>query len=185
MSQARLAEAIGRTKSVISRLEDGSTRLDLEVAASIAKVLDTTLAEVLDIETADPGRVAGFAEDLSPFDPPASDWRAGLKRDTRYLHIVETDVLDAMGIGKGDVVVIDIGADAVRAIQALQVAQVRWHPEGDFMKPRTLLRQYVPPRLLITNSTTGNQRMIDLMADDAHIVGVVVDVLKRMSSRRS
>lgn len=180
LSQARLATAIGRTKSVISRIEDGTTRLDLDVATNIAKELGISLAEMLNIEQSDPGRVTGFSEDLSPFSPPADDWRAPLQRDSRYLHTVESDVLDAMGIAKGDVVVVDISAEAVRGIQPLQVAQVRWHPVEDFARPLTLLRQFVPPRLLITNSQAANQRMIDLISDDAHIVGVVVDVLKRM-----
>lgn len=49
LTQESLAEAIGRTKSVVSRLEDGTTRLDLEIAQKVADALGVSLAEVLGI----------------------------------------------------------------------------------------------------------------------------------------
>ena len=44
------------------------------------------------------------------------------------------------------------------------------------MQPVTLLRQFVPPRLLITNSSVANQPSIDMDKEDAHIVGVVISI---------
>ena len=39
------------------------------------------------------------------------------------------------------------------------------------------MRQFVPPRLLITNSSHGNERPIDMVIEHATIVGVVEQII--------
>lgn len=185
MTQSQLAAGIGRSKSVISRIESGDTQLDVNIAESIARVLNCSLADVLNIEVTDPGRVTGLAEDLTPYVIAPGDPWVSLQKGSRYLFTVETNVLERMGIAKGDVCVIDDSAEACAAISPLQAARVRLHPPEDFMQPLTLLRQFVPPRLLISNATGTNQRSIDMDAEDAHIVGVVVEVLRRFPASRA
>ncbi len=185
MTQAQLAEGIGRSKSVISRIESGETQLDLEAARRIAQVLDVSIAAVLNIETNEPGRATGLSEDLAAYVAAPGDPWALLQSGSRYLFAVETNVLDRIGIAKGDVCVIDDSQAACAAVQPLQAVRVRVHPPENFMTPQSLLRQFVPPRLLITNSAAGNQRSLDMDSDDAHIVGVVVEVLRRFATSRA
>lgn len=172
LSQERLGEMIGRSKSVISRLEDGSTSLDLRVASQIAEKLGVSLAEVLGIEGQDP---VGFAEDLTPYTPYPQDPLKGFSGPHRYLYTVETDCLAKTGVLKGDVVVIDDSAERCRAVAPLENVVVLYHPAGE-TKAVLLFRQYVPPTLLITNSGAGNERSIDMGIEDATIVGVLVHV---------
>ncbi len=186
LSQRQLAESIGRTKSVVSRLEDGTTRLDLVVAANIAKVLDVSLAELLNIEGHDPGRVTGngFAEDLSLYAPSPGDPWSALQSGSRYLYKAETAVLEKMGIAKGDVCVVDGSAEACAAVQPLSAVRVHLHHVDNLLRPVSLLRQFVPPQLLITNAHK-NLPSIDMDTENAHVAGVVIEVLRRFPESRA
>ena len=174
-SQERLAAEIGRTKSVISRLESGETKLDIEVAHRIATALAVPVQDVLGIEYV----TKGFSEDIKAFDPPPSDPLRAFIADHRFAYIAQTDALDLAGVHRGDVLVINDSADAARNPQPLQIVSVLYHPSSNG-KALHLLRQFVPPRLLITNSSQGNDRPIDLVLEQATIVGVVENIHRRM-----
>jgi transcriptional regulator with XRE-family HTH domain len=176
-SQEQLALRIGRTKSVISRIEDGKTRLDLEIARKIAEELDEPLAKVLGIDM-ESGPLLAFSEELIPYKANHDDKLLVRVDDGEYPFTVETDALNKAGIQRGDVVVVSDAPEKCRAPKPLQPVRVRLHPPDDFMKPVTLLMLFVPPSLLITNSSAGN-RMLDMDRDDAHIVGTVERVYRR------
>lgn len=182
LSQEALGELVQKTKHQISRIEKGETKLDLSTARRIAKALDVTLAEVVGAEAEDaaPDAPTGFSDELIPYQHQHGDPLAGLQGGNRYLFTVDTDVMSEARVYRGDVVVIDIGAERVAKVQALDLVQVRLHAKDDFMKPLTLLRQFVPPRLLITNAKAGNLPSINMEDEDAHIVGVVVGSHRRM-----
>lgn len=172
-SQEHLGSLIGRSKSVISRLEDGSTRLDLEVAKKVAAALNVTLAEVLGISDED-GYSTGLEDDGARYvADPGDPLQAFVTSPNRYLFRVDSDAVDKAGIRRGDVAIIDDSATACSAVRALQVVLVMHHPE-DGGNAVSLLRQFVPPDLLITNSSTSNAKSLDRIKDDATIVGVVI-----------
>jgi transcriptional regulator with XRE-family HTH domain len=181
LSQERLGVLIGRSKSVISRLEDGTTRLDIDVTKKIAKALDVSVAEVLGIETNGGPRLApaGLAEDIEPYMAEPGDPLAPLATDNRALYTVKTNAVQLAGIGRGDVVVMNESADACRRVKPLDVVRVLYHPPESPARAIELLRQYVPPRKLITNSATHDAPSLDTQIDDAHIVAVVESVHRR------
>jgi DNA-binding XRE family transcriptional regulator len=188
VSQERLGALIGRDKWFIYRLETGGQKLDLEIAQKIADALDVTLAEVVGVASAKdnggngalPSVGIGMSEDVTAYEPAPGDPLSAHVGDNRYLYRVDTDVLDLSGIRAGDIVVVDGGAEACAMRTPLQPVRVRYHPAGQFMEPISLLRLLVPPRLLITNGSRANHPSLDMERDDAHIVGVVTAVHRRL-----
>lgn len=181
-SQEELGRRIGRSKSVVSRLESGETQLTLDMAKRIAQEFGVSIAEVLKLEgvALAPDHGVGFAEELLPYTSKAGDSHVPAAGTHEERFVVDTDAVDAAGIRRGDVVIVDDSASAVARLAGLEVVRVRLHPPEDFMKPVTLLRQFVPPRLLVTNSTQGNGPSINMDEQDAHIVGVVKSTHRRL-----
>lgn len=117
-----------------------------------------------------------FAEDMVPYAPGEGDPFAGLIGPNRYLWRADTNVCDNIGIRRGYVMVVDDSQKALEQIRPLQAVQVAYHPPDDPKRAIRLLRQFVPPHLLITNCSTGNQPSLDSEIDDAQIVGIVTSV---------
>lgn len=174
---------IGRSKSVISRLEDGTTRLDVTIAEKIAAALGVSVAEVLAIESngGPPLAPTGFADDLTPYHAGPGDALVRLAGQNQCLYTVATDAVAGAGVARGDVVVIDEGAEAVKRLRPLDVVRVLYHPPGEPERALELLRQFVPPSKLISNAAPGaaDAAVLDTGRDDAHIVGVVVSQHRR------
>lgn len=180
-SQEHLGSLVGLTKFQLSRLEAGETKLSIDAARKIARALGVTLADLVGEDEAKPS--PGFSDEVVPYTLKADDPLAALQRGSLYLYSADTDALDKAGFPRGAVLQIDDSQTTVaRVLQGRDVhaVRVRLHPPEDFMKPVSLLRQFVPPRLLITNSSKGNLPSIDMDEADAHIVGVVVGVYRRL-----
>lgn len=174
-----LAERVGLSQGHLSRLENGKRLLLVPVAEKIAVALGVSVAEVLGISHVPPAErrpVAGLSEDFTPYVPGPNDPFAGLAGNGHYLFEIHTTALDKAGVAYGDIAVVSDAKALCANPPPLSKVRVRLHPRENFMKPVTLLRQFVPPKLLITNSTHGNEPSIDMDEDDAHIVGVVLSV---------
>lgn len=183
MSQKQLGARIGRTKSVISRLEDGSTSLDLEVARKVAQALDCSLSELLALETEDRGRVSGGIadrDDLTFFEQERDERFPRPTGPNRYFMKVESDVVAGMGIDKDDRVEVDGSPEICKNPPALAAVRVQFLPDPS--RPThtiSLLRQFVPPSKLITNSPRRDERPLDLERDNVKILGVITWSHKR------
>lgn len=159
--------------------------MDLTTAKKLAQAFDVPLTEVVKIDGIQPSahkmpaRPHGFNEDVSDYKPSPNDPLAAAQHADVYLKLVENEVLDKVGATKGCVLEINISRQAVKNVQPLDLVLVRYHPADDFMRAVSLVRQFVPPRLLITNSIASNMRMIDMDEEDAHIVGVVAKIHPR------
>lgn len=164
----------------VSRLETGATQLKLDVAQRIAKALNVSLADVVGVTNGDKPP-AGFSDDMVPYEAGPSDPFARLAGDNRYLMQATSDCLDLAGISKGDVLVADGSEAACRKPPALAAVRVQYHPDpNDPMHAVTLLRQFLPPRLVITNSSRENAPALDLSTDDAQILAVIISVHRRL-----
>lgn len=180
LSQSELASRLGMGKWDVSRLETGATQLKLDVAQRVAEALGVTLAEVVGVANG-ASVTPGFSDDLVPYETSASDPFAGLAGGNRYLLQATSDSLDLAGIGAGDVLVADGSAEACRKIAPLTAVRVQYHPDpNDPMHAVTLLRQYLPPRLLVTNSSKENAPAIDMAKEDAQILAVIVSVHRKL-----
>ncbi|KAB2918486.1 MAG: helix-turn-helix transcriptional regulator [Hyphomicrobiaceae bacterium] len=177
LTQEELAERTGISVAHISRMENGKRGVSRENARKIAAALERRAAEVLGLDDGKSSAAdfKGFREELTPYELGPSDPFAGLKTRNRYLMTVHTDALARMGIRNGDVVVVDGSAEICSNPPALSAVRVQYHYDSKRPgKAVTLMRQFVPPSLLITNSAGRNASSIDMETDDAQIVGVIV-----------
>jgi len=183
LTQEALGQRIGRTKSAISKLESGETALDLAMAKKIADALDVGLQDVLAIEPeGSSDRSSGFEDDAERYTPPPGDPLKAYETNNQHLMTVSSAVIDKAGVEPGDIVIVDYGSTACANVKPLQLVVVRYHPTGDPSEEgQTLIRQFVPPSMLITNSSKINYRQIDMDKEVAAIVGVVEGVHRKMS----
>jgi transcriptional regulator with XRE-family HTH domain len=174
-SQGTLAQAVGWPTSAICKLEKGNKQLRVSELEKLAEVFNVSVADVLGVSS-EGGQVApGFSDDVAVYDAGERDPFKGLITENRYLLTVTGDTLDKAGIRRGDVVVVDNSAAAVKGLKPLDFVHVQYHPDGDMTgKAIALLRQFVPPSMLVTNSGTRNEKSLDTDIDDAQILGVVV-----------
>lgn len=139
------------------------------------------LAEILQAPSKQLGLPAGepdappmqFAEDMVAYTPGEGDPFVGLTGPNRYLWMATTNVCDNIGIRRGLLMVVDDSQKAIDNLKPLDVVQVIYHPPAEPNRALQLIRQFVPPRLLITNCAAGNLPSLDLARDDVQIVGLV------------
>jgi transcriptional regulator with XRE-family HTH domain len=179
LSGSKLGEMIGRTKHQISRLESGETKLDLRTADVIATALDVTIEEVLGLPSVRNGVAQGFSEDATAYTPSACDAISSLVSGHRWLYRIESDALEKIGIHKGDLVLVDDSAEAVKAVDPLKPVLVNWRSKAEPGRSVILLRQFVPPSLAITNAE--NNEMPLNLDGDIHIFAVCVQVIRSLS----
>ncbi len=96
----------------------------------------------------------------------------------RFLYVATSESLDLAGVTVGDILVINDAAEACKNVRPLQIVSVLYHASSNG-KALHLLRQFVPPRLLITNSSKRNDPSIDMETEQATIVGVVESIHRR------
>lgn len=169
ISQTALGDKIGLAKWDISRYETGETPLRLDVAHRISEALGVPLSEVLGIDDR-----RGFTEDAAPYIAAKGDPLAKLAASfNQSLYLVKTAALDELGIKQGDAILIDISAEAVAALKPLDAVIVQIYDKIELTKATTLLRQFIPPHLLVTNSRKENFPPINMEQDEANIKGIV------------
>ncbi|MFM2421601.1 MAG: hypothetical protein RL291_131 [Pseudomonadota bacterium] len=176
-SQEHLGTLVNRTKHAISRLEKGDSSLDLAMAKQIADAFGVTLGEVIVLNGKSHG--GGFRDDAATYEPAAGDPLLAHVGPNRYLLRVETDALDQAGLARGDIAIVDDSAKACHDVGPLQLVVVNYRL-GKTGRSVQLLRQFVPPDLLITNASQTNEPSLSVKRDEAAIVGVVVDVFRRL-----
>jgi transcriptional regulator with XRE-family HTH domain len=192
-SQEKLARAIGLDPTAISKIEKGLKRLRAEEAMKMADALNVDVAALLGTPLPEsgidvpqqPDAPAGFADEAVPYVAGPDDPFAKLQTDNRYLLTVTCDSLDAIGINRGDIVVVDGGKAAHAGLKALQIVRVQYHAPASMAqhsKATTLLRQFVPPALVVTNSMRSNARPVNLDTEDAQIMGVVVSIHRALQA---
>ncbi len=183
MTVRGLAEKAGVDHSMLSRIESGERGLSVPMAEKLAEALDTTAAELLGIAMAPGGAApAELREDAEPFtfdEATAGDMPIAIRRaarDTVITYRLKTEALSELGYHAGSIVFIDIGEAAVSSVKPGECVVAQHYRD---MTAVTLIRQFVPPALLITNSRTANAKPLNLDADDVVIKGVIVGEFRR------
>lgn len=188
MTVEELAAKADISQPYLTRLESGKRGrrgLTSSVAEKLAMALETTPAEVMGI--AGKNSIAGPApqalkEDAEPYEPQEDDLlRAFVKKRQNVMpYRITSNVLDQMDIHEGDIVFLDISAEAVENVQPLQAVVVQLYGPGDEMRAVTLLRQFVPPSLLITNTSGRNESPLNTETDSVAIKGVIIATHRSM-----
>src|SRR4030095_5754068 len=93
MTGERLGSLLGLTKSQVSKIENGTRKLDVSEVALVADALGVTLAEVLGIE-----RKGGLALAARVMAAPGQDETASARRRVRQVLEAEAALGDAVGL---------------------------------------------------------------------------------------
>lgn len=181
-SQEHLGELIGRTKASVSRLEKGETSLDIGVAKRVADAFGIPIADVIVLDDKPNG--VGLADEGSRYVPPPGDPLNGYVAGHSYLLTVETDAVDKAGAARGDVLLVNDSATACRNVAPLQLVLVNFSVAPG-ARSLQLIRQFVPPDLLIANSSSSRAPPLDMRRDEAAITGVVEQIFKRFRRANS
>lgn len=184
MTVADLAEKVKISQPYLTRIEGLKRGLSVALAERIAAALKRKTPEVLGLDGTNPVGTpfVGMNEDAEPYVPQPNDLLADFvsKRRNVSLYRLKTNVLDLMDLHAGDIVFLDISAEAVENVAPMQAVLAQVYDPGDLLKGHTILRQFIPPSLLITNSSGKNQVPLNLQSDPVVIQGVIVDLHRSM-----
>lgn len=184
MTVADLAEKVKISQPYLTRIEGLKRGLSVALAERIAAALKRKTPEVLGLDGTNPVGMpfVGMNEDAEPYVPQPNDLLADFvgKRRNVSLYRLKTNVLDLMDLHEGDIVFLDISAEAVENVAPMQAVLAQVYDPGDLLKGHTILRQFIPPSLLITNSSGRNQVPLNLQSDPVVIQGVIVDLHRSM-----
>jgi transcriptional regulator with XRE-family HTH domain len=165
-SMRKLAEKVSTSASTINKLEKGETTLNVHWMERLARIFDVSAAELLG-STSDE---AGFQEDVVSHEQELDEPKLALT-ETQLLYQVKTKALDQLGIMPGALLVVETSKASVTAVEEGVPVIAQLTSGRDAI---TLLRQYIAPSLLITNSSEDNAPIINLRNEDAGIQGIVV-----------
>ena len=173
-----LAEKAGMSHTYLSRIEQGSRGLSVPVAERLATALEVSVTHVLGVQA---GKVAlppeaGLAEDAEPYAPGPSDRLLVRPRKGDCIDPwkIKTNAIDRAGIRIGMIVFVDISAEAVDNVQPLQCVVAQVYDPNELTKATTVVRQFVPPSLLISNTSGAALPILDIDKGEAAIKGVII-----------
>lgn len=167
-SLKELAAQLDITESHLSRVEAGKRGLQvkkLEVAARLFKV---PVADLMNLGS------GAALPDLTPYAPPKGSFlEKAYNATTQKMFKVTSNCLDELGITEGDPIVVDTTPLKQSDLEMgdVVVAEVA----GDRGEPGALvLRQFLSPNLLVTNSSENHAAPIHLLKARAQIIGRVL-----------
>ncbi len=167
MTLADLAEKVGLSEGHMSRVETGTRGLRF---AKLDKLARTLGVPVTDLVAADE---VAFAPDLEDYHPPKGSVVAkALASSTQRMFRVLSGVLSELDLGENALIVADMDEEAVKAVGNGSAVIVSMAPKDS--NPVLLLRQFIAPNLLITNSREQNSLPIHMLDTPATIAGVVI-----------
>ena len=179
-SLAELADRIGdgTTASAVHKLETGATKLTTEWMERIGAALAIDPIEIIDDRIG-----SGLAEDVARYDVPAHAPRIDVKAGNIAM-LVTSNALDEVGILNGDIIEVTEAADAIKAVATgdIVVADV---PNAHGNIVTTVLREFIEPSLLITNSRAENAPPINIRTARATITGMVVRSHRTFGRKKS
>jgi len=174
-----LAELAGVDHTTVSRIESGERRLSVQMAQKFASALNTTAAQLLGIdEQSASGTVNGglYEQEAVPYEWQDNGGSMPLvlhrgAKDTVFAYTVASSSLDELSYRPGDIVLVDIGQAAVDNLKSGKCVVAQHYAGGG---ANTILRQFIAPQLLITNSRRHNLATLNLEADDVVIKGIII-----------
>lgn len=182
LTQEKLADEVGISHTHVQRVETGKRGLSIPLAERFARVFGKTPQEVLGMSigpTNAAGRLAlgGFREDAEPYsEAPGERLRLQPRKGENIdPWRIKSDAVSRAGIKAGQVRFVDISIEAVENVRPLQCVIAQIYGSGPEGRTLTVVRQFVPPCLLITNSDTVQEMPLDIDKGEAYIKGVILD----------
>lgn len=179
-SLEQLAEAFddSTTAGTMHKLERGTMKLTTEWMEKLGRALGVDPIEIIDDRPK-----GGLAENAEPYTP--TDGLSALKQAARpgvSFYRVTSDALNEVGILAGDILEVDENGGAKTELSSgdIVVANVEIGP-GTAVT--TVIREFVEPALLITNSRTDNAMPINIRTTRTEVIGVVIGSHRQLRTR--
>jgi lambda repressor-like predicted transcriptional regulator len=179
-----LSKKLGRNGSYIEQyFKKGSPKtLSLESKKIIARTLDIpieTLAEdeLLDVNSMTHATTPamGFSDDAEGYTGPQSNLYDPMLKNAQLAPFqIKTSVLSAIGINPGEVRLFSLSPIAIGNVKTGDVVVCQAYDKNNLLNAKTIIRQYLAPNKLITNSMTKDLATIDMGKEDVHIKGVMM-----------
>jgi putative transcriptional regulator len=171
-TQAALGLKIGVSKETISKIERRVQGITEGQAHALATIFN---ARIDDLYEAGTEPAPGFAEEAKPFAPHAESFASRIPlEENQSWYRISKSYLDQLGYMDGDEVIIDISREAMSNLHIGDVVVANRYPAKGGKGAETIVRQFIPPSLLITNALRNNLPILNLNSDDVSILGVVV-----------
>lgn len=167
-----VAEGINTNASTISKLAKGEMQLTQKWIMRLAKALDVEPSALLGTPKTE--KISGFQEDAVPHLPADNSPLRGLMGVNRELWKVRSNALDELGIKPGDLILVVVSEQAVHGVQTGDPVVVQVYSDQELTSGVTLLRQFIEPDLLITNSREHNAMPLNRHKHNAHIKGRIL-----------
>lgn len=194
----KIGEALGKDRSLVSRIYTGRQRMKLDEAKIFARVLDLPLGDVLehaglmDPEAPAASRPRGFAEsgDASPFklpdrsDAPDRLMALAMGGDRPGVDIwrATSRALELEGILPGDFLLVDTHQSERAKAGDIVIAQVYdWQSGG----ATTVLRRYDPPVLTARTMDPAEKKVHVVDHSNVVIAGKVTGSWRKGSDQTS
>jgi transcriptional regulator with XRE-family HTH domain len=168
LSLTEFAKLVGISESHLSRVESGVRGLHLSKMEAVARALGVPVATILS------GQSLGYMPDVAPYTPPkGSAIERALTSSTQRMFKVLSDVLSELEVSEGDPIIADMAVNSIKELKMgdVVVAQVF---VDDSKEGVLLLRQYINPKLLISNSADQNAMPIQMDRAKIQILGRVL-----------
>jgi transcriptional regulator with XRE-family HTH domain len=175
LTQKELAAMAGIPNlETISKIERRAQSMTPEQVLAFAKIFSVPPSLFVKDTLAATESVRGFAEEAEPFVPDAGSFESRIPlKEAQSWYRIRDSRLDEIGIMPGDIVVIDIGKSAMAEVTIGDVVIANLY-SADGRSAETIVRQWIPPRLLITNSRSSNLMPLNLEQNNVSLLGVVV-----------
>jgi len=165
LTQEKLGEILGVTANQIWRLETGRTRLNQHTMNALAQALGVHPADLIaNVVTAEVGA------DVEPYDghPIVS---AIASRGLKAYRVIGRSMVQLAGLAPGDIIAVDESEAAAASPKLGDVCLVEIGADRN-----RVLRQFLPPNLLVTNRMGAN---LAINLGDASVNPRIVGVILR------
>lgn len=188
-SYAEVAKRVAdnTSPSTIQKLEQGAMQLTPKWAEALARVFEINSLEIYGT----PGPrlasiirpAAQMAEDVVPYTAETGAETAPPTRPGLARYMVTSHALDELGLLPGMIVEVNETPAATRAIATGDIVIATIEPVGA-AHATTVMREFVEPALLITNSRDENERPVNTRTTPTRVVGVVETVFRSLRRQR-
>ena len=167
-SLTELAQKIGISESHLSRVEAGARGLHLSKMDALAGALGVPVTEILSSQS------LGYMPDLAPYTPPkGSAIEKALTSSTQKMFKVLSNVMSELGITEGDPIIVETDPKGLKDLGMGQLVVAQVFP-AESVQGVLLLRQYIIPHLLITNSAEQNAMPIHILRAKVKMIGRIL-----------
>jgi len=166
--------------STLSKLEKGQMQMSVKWLARIAEVLGYDPRDLIVLGDENEGDTSAWhRHDVQEVEPKSVVTFTPVLNEKTQAYIVKSKVLADLGLDEGAILLASQDPSELKeiALGDVVIAEMRG---TDPIAKRLILRMYILPRLLVTNSRNHNAFPINLAATDCKIIAKVLNHVRKI-----